>query len=138
MMRFHYIFFAIVAVTGLGATWLLLPSTSETGLMHLKEKRLDTARATFEDLLNKGDYSLDVVMPLVDIYLQYGETDKAIQPAGKVFGSRQLVTRGDHKTGAGEPGGGSSARIHARSRDTRAGAAQSGNTASARTRLPLF
>lgn len=79
MMRLHYIVFAIVAITGLGATWLLLPSNSETGLIHLKEKRLDTARATFEELLKKGDYSLDVVMPLVDIYLQYGETDKAIQ-----------------------------------------------------------
>ena len=79
MMRFHYLFFALVAVGGLGATWLLLPSKTETGLMHLKEKHLDTARATFEDLLNKGDYSVDVAMPLVDIYLQYGETDKAIR-----------------------------------------------------------
>ncbi|MFQ5849292.1 MAG: tetratricopeptide repeat protein [Candidatus Binatia bacterium] len=78
-MRRHYVFFAAVVVIGLGAVFLLIPGERELAYLHLKDKVFGTARETYEQRFAAGDLSPSVVQPLVQLHLQYGDADKAIQ-----------------------------------------------------------
>ncbi len=70
---------ALVVVLGLLGGYLVYPRPPELALMHYKNQQYTAARAEYENLLAKGDASANVVLPLSDLYLIYGEMGKAVE-----------------------------------------------------------
>jgi tetratricopeptide (TPR) repeat protein len=56
----------------------LLPREQELRVMYMKGQRYEQARAEFENQLARGDLSVSIVMPLKDLYVHFGEIDKAV------------------------------------------------------------
>ena len=79
MKTIHYIVVFIIVACGLGVSVLLLPSSAEIALIRFKDKDFESARKSYESRLAAGDLSAAVVMPLSQLYLQYGEVNSAIQ-----------------------------------------------------------
>lgn len=71
-------FGAVLAAGGLAASALILPSASEQALMLFKDKEFGQARALYERYLGEGEQSVAVVIPLIELYLQVGEVERAL------------------------------------------------------------
>ena len=67
-----------VVAAGIGLSLLLLPGDMELALINLKGKNFGDARASYEAQLQEKGPIMGVVVPLVQIYLHYGDIDKAI------------------------------------------------------------
>ncbi len=78
-MRNAHAIVALVVVLGLLGGYLVYPRPPELALMHYKNQQYTAARAEYENLLAKGDASANVVLPLSDLYLIYGEMGKAVE-----------------------------------------------------------
>lgn len=76
--RAYYLAAVALVGAGLAMAYLLVPRDRELGLMYLQDKEFAAARATYEERLAAGDFAVTVVLPLIDIYLHYGEVDKAV------------------------------------------------------------
>ncbi|MBF0349787.1 MAG: tetratricopeptide repeat protein [SAR324 cluster bacterium] len=79
MLRAYYITVILLFISGVFVSWLILPADSELALVMLKDKNFANALEVYEKKLAEGDWSQDVVKPLTDLYLQYGELEKAIR-----------------------------------------------------------
>lgn len=95
-------YYAIIALALLGllTSYILRPSDQEVALMHFQDKYYDEAFNSYKELLQQGDMSVEVVMPLSTLYLQYGDVNNALtlmekfialNPAS-VTGRKQLGT----------------------------------------------
>ncbi len=78
-MRSAHAIVVLVVVLGLVGGYLVYPRPPELALMHYKNQQYTAARAEYENLLAKGDVSANVVLPLSDLYLIYGEMGKAVE-----------------------------------------------------------
>jgi Tfp pilus assembly protein PilF len=76
--RIQYAVFGLLVAGGLTGALLLVPSQGDLALIHLKDKEFDIALTSYEQRLASGDRSPSVVVPLTDLYLQYGNLDRAI------------------------------------------------------------
>lgn len=76
--RMYYLAAVALVVAGLAMAYLLVPRDRELGLMYLQDKQFAAARQTYEERLAAGDFAVAIVLPLIDIYLHYGEVDKAV------------------------------------------------------------
>ncbi|HYR84027.1 MAG TPA: tetratricopeptide repeat protein [Terriglobia bacterium] len=79
MTRIHYFVFAILLAAGLGLAALLVPGKGELALLQFKAREYEIARQSYEERLAAGNRSADVVLPLTQLYLQYGDVDKAVE-----------------------------------------------------------
>ncbi len=77
----------LIMVFGLAAGQLMLPGEEELALMHFRAKEFDQARQAYETLWEKGERSLSMLVPLANLYLQYGDVDRAVEVM------QELVTR---------------------------------------------
>ncbi len=77
MKSAHFLVFLVVLL-GLAGGYLAYPRPLELALMHYKNQQFSIARTAYENLLNEGDISANVVLPLSDLYLIHGEMDKAV------------------------------------------------------------
>jgi thioredoxin-like negative regulator of GroEL len=71
----------LMVLIGLGVSVLVLPSDDEVSLIILKERmdsRYAQAQEHYRKRLESGEVSIDVVMPLVKLYVESGAVDKAI------------------------------------------------------------
>ncbi|MBF0161486.1 MAG: tetratricopeptide repeat protein [Magnetococcales bacterium] len=82
-MKGYHLTLAVLLAMGLGAGYALLPSDQQIALMYLKSKEFDKAQGYLEKLLNAGDLSIPVVVPLSQIYLSYGDLDRTVQLMGR-------------------------------------------------------
>lgn len=78
-MKRYYVILGALVLAGIGGSILLIPDREEIALMHLKDKRFEVAKQTYEDELKKGKDDVSVISPLVDLMLQEGKVDKAIE-----------------------------------------------------------
>ncbi|GEM_PF-1787307 len=78
MKNAHFVVLLVI-VLGLIGGYLVYPRPPELALMHYRNQQYTAARAEYENLLEKGDASANVVLPLSDLYLIYGEMDKAVK-----------------------------------------------------------
>ncbi len=62
----------------LGFSLLLLPDHREVALMQWQDSNYTQAFSSYEKLKDSGDYSPNVVIPLISLYKHYGSTDKAV------------------------------------------------------------
>jgi len=72
---------ALVAAAALGALALsiaMFPRDKQVGLMTLKDHDFDTARTVYESRWNLGDRAASVAIPLTQIYLNFGDIDRAV------------------------------------------------------------
>ncbi len=76
-MRAHFIFVALFVVAGVTTAFLLVPRDKELALMFFKDKDFEAALQVYEDQLANGDWTINVVVPLTQLYLQYGDVDSA-------------------------------------------------------------
>ena len=97
MKPFHYMSLAAIMAGGLAGSLLLIPRDSELGLMYFRGHQYADARRLYEKCVASGDRSIDVVMPLAELYIQSGEVGRAVSllrqsptPAG---GSLELFQR---------------------------------------------
>ncbi|HFC53245.1 MAG TPA: tetratricopeptide repeat protein [Gammaproteobacteria bacterium] len=73
----HYMVVLVVALALLGG-YLVYPRSPELALMRYKNKQYTAARAEYERLLEEGNSSADVVVPLSELYLVYGDMNRAV------------------------------------------------------------
>src|SRR5437588_848611 len=67
---FHNVVCLILIAAGLGIAVLLIPGNDELALLRFKDKEYEVARHSYEERLNSGDRSVDVIVPLTQLYLQ--------------------------------------------------------------------
>lgn len=83
-MKKVYIVLAILALVGSVLGYLLIPRENEMTLVNYKEQVWDFNKDAYESKdayvarFGAGDHSVNVVYPLVDIYLQEGNVNEAI------------------------------------------------------------
>ncbi|MBT5413296.1 MAG: hypothetical protein HOH66_11325 [Rhodospirillaceae bacterium] len=88
--RAYYLAAMSVVAVGLATAYLLLPRDRELGLMYLEDKEFAEARQTYEERLGIGDLGVPVVLPLIEIYLHYGEVDKAVALMERFLAARPM------------------------------------------------
>jgi predicted Zn-dependent protease len=74
----HFIVFSLLLLAGALGGVFLVTGKSEVALIHFRDKDFDTALRQYEQRLATGDASVSVVMPLCQLYLQYGNVEGAI------------------------------------------------------------
>lgn len=78
-MKFrHYVIFAGLLLAGSSGSLLLVAREPELALIDLRDKEYDRALQRYERRIAAGDFSVSVVMPLCQLYLQFGKTGTAI------------------------------------------------------------
>ncbi len=70
---------AFIVILGLGISLAFIPRNMEMTLMHMKNLEFERARHEFAELFEAGDRSVSVSAPLTDLYIYFGEIDKAIE-----------------------------------------------------------
>lgn len=84
MSKRAYIVIALLVIIGVGVSLYLIPGEKELALIEYKDKIYDTeknaysAKDKYIQQLQEGNLSIDVVSALVDIYLQEGNVNEAI------------------------------------------------------------
>jgi lipopolysaccharide biosynthesis regulator YciM/Flp pilus assembly protein TadD len=78
MVRVFYYGTFIIALAGLVLGALVFPGDDEVAFLEYKDQNYSKAYVLYESQVKKGNYSLNVVTPLADLYLKYGEVEKAI------------------------------------------------------------
>lgn len=69
----------LVAFLGVAVAVVLFPSEEERALMYLKDKEFSEALDVYEKMVQKGRLKPGPVKALSDLYIQYGEINKAIE-----------------------------------------------------------
>ncbi len=78
MKRLHYAVFLCLLTVGFGASLLLVPGRDELGLLYFKARKNNEAQSILEQRLRAGEHSIDIVIPLADLYIQSGNVDRAL------------------------------------------------------------
>jgi cellulose synthase operon protein C len=74
----HYAIFAGLLAIGLAGSVLLVPGRDELGLLYFKARQYPQAQRILEQRLAAGEHSIDVAVPLADLYIQSGDVDRAL------------------------------------------------------------
>lgn len=78
-MRLHHLLLGLLVGAGFVGATLLVPGAKELAYMHFKAQNYDFARRDFERMVDGGDFSASVVLPLGELYLIQGEMERAIE-----------------------------------------------------------
>lgn len=77
-MRIAYIIIALLVACGIGVSFYLVPTKEEVAMMKVDGSGLIESQASYETQITVGNLSAEVVFPLVRIYLQNNELERAI------------------------------------------------------------
>jgi len=75
----YYSALFIICIAAVVVSFLLLPTSPETGFMFLRDKQYERSYERFRDLYESGDRSRDVVIPMVNLLLEYAQIDHALE-----------------------------------------------------------
>jgi cellulose synthase operon protein C len=78
MKRLHYVVFLALLAIGFAGSLLLVPGRAELGLLYFKARKNSEAQSVLEQRLRSGQRSIDVVIPLAELYVQSGDVDHAL------------------------------------------------------------
>ena len=71
--------FVVLFVTAvLSGSLLFIPRKQDLAVVQYRSKQFQEARDTYEDLIQSGNLSVEAVRGLSDLYLHYGEVERAI------------------------------------------------------------
>ena len=76
-MRTYFFVILALAVGGVAASIALIPRDKEVALMNFLDAEFESAQQQYLFQLLAGDWSIDVVIPLTQLYLQNDEPDEA-------------------------------------------------------------
>jgi tetratricopeptide (TPR) repeat protein len=96
-MRLHLFLLGLLVAAGLIGSVLLVPGAKELAYMHFKAQNFDLARRDFERMIEKGDVSASVVLPLGELYLIQGEMERAIKLVESYVGANSWDIAGFRK-----------------------------------------
>src|SRR5690348_17003879 len=68
----------LVIFVAMGVGLYLAPTHEEVALMRMKDNHFHDALQRYTTLLGDGDHSINVTAPLINLYVHYGDMDKAI------------------------------------------------------------
>ncbi len=74
-----YLFIGLISLSGLTASLLLIPTGTDAPLMYFYDKQYEKAYSQFHASYQKGNRSLQTVIPYVRILLELAEVDRAIE-----------------------------------------------------------
>jgi outer membrane protein assembly factor BamD (BamD/ComL family) len=74
----QFLIASIVVVIVIGFSLLIIPRKAELGLMYKKGRQYELAKYEFKKQSHKGDLSTKVTIPLMELFLHFGEIDQAI------------------------------------------------------------
>lgn len=74
-----YLVILLLIVLAAGLSLVMIPDAREIALMQFRDKEFDKARVNYEQRLQAGDLTVEVVKSLTDLHLQSGDVDKAIE-----------------------------------------------------------
>ncbi|MBI3813019.1 MAG: hypothetical protein HY279_00930 [Nitrospinae bacterium] len=78
-MKRHYLVFSFVVLVGMLFGFMLIPQKNELSLLYLKDKDYAAALKSYKKELSEGNLSVSVVIPMVHLYLQYGDVNSAVE-----------------------------------------------------------
>ncbi|MBV9507862.1 MAG: hypothetical protein JO323_22965 [Acidobacteriia bacterium] len=78
MKGLRYTALICIVAMGLGGSVLLIPAPGVIGLMYFKGGHYREAKEALERRLSAGDKSVDVVVPLAELYVQSGQVNRAV------------------------------------------------------------
>src|SRR5215469_6011393 len=78
-LKKYYIVIAILVISAIAVSIILMPKSQEIALMEMKDKHFEEARKDYQKQLAEGNLTPEVVNNLTDLYLQIGAVDKAIE-----------------------------------------------------------
>jgi hypothetical protein len=73
-----YLVILILVALGVSLSFLLIPGDQELALMQFRDKEFNKARVAYEQRLESGSLTVDVVSALTNLHLQEGNVDEAI------------------------------------------------------------
>ncbi len=92
-MRKVYPVILLLVLIGVAASYYLMPNDKEVSLIVFKEQidsRYAEVEANFRKRLDAGEVNVNVVTPLVKLYLEHGSVDKAIMVMEKFVAKEPL------------------------------------------------
>lgn len=78
MNRGYYIGVATLVALGVAASIVLKPQEKEVAFMRMKDNHMDEALQLYEKKYADGDRSVNIVMPLANVYLEKGMVENAV------------------------------------------------------------
>ncbi len=75
----YYIITLLLVAAGLTVGVLMKPTRTEIALMNLEDKNFQNALRKYKALIDAGDRSANVIIPLAELYIEYGRVENAIQ-----------------------------------------------------------
>ena len=78
-LKGHYLPFGLLVAGGLIASSLLAPGNYELGQIFIKTHQLDKGSELYQEMVDQGNYSPTVTVPLAKVYLRQGSVDQAIK-----------------------------------------------------------
>lgn len=75
----YYIFLFMICALAFFVSLYLLPTSSETAFMYLYDKQYEKSYERYRSLYERGDRSVDVVIPLVNLLLDYAQIETALE-----------------------------------------------------------
>ena len=90
----HIIALAVVLIaSAVGVGLFLAPSHKEIALMHMDDQDFKTAINNFSSLHDAGDHTINVLAPLINLNVYYGDVDKSIEHVEPERGSHRSGQR---------------------------------------------
>ncbi|SOD98675.1 tetratricopeptide repeat protein [Caenispirillum bisanense] len=77
-LRNHLIAALLMVIAVMAGAFLLIPGERETALMYFRDKEFEQALDRYEAQVRSGNLSPTVIMPLANLYLQYGRVESAV------------------------------------------------------------
>jgi Flp pilus assembly protein TadD len=96
-MPLHFVLLGVLVAAGLIGSVLLVPGAKELAYMHFKAQNFELARRDFERMIEKGDVTASVVLPLGELYLIQGEMERAIKLVESYVGANPWDIAGFRK-----------------------------------------
>ena len=77
--KFYYIVVGAISLTGMALSVFFLPKSTDTPLMYLYDKQYERAYEFYREHYERGDRSTNVMIPLVNILMEYAQIDQSIE-----------------------------------------------------------
>ncbi len=77
--KHYYIVVGAISLTGIALSVFFLPKNTDTPLMYLYDKQYERAYEFYREHYERGDRSTNVMIPLVNILMEYAQIDQSIE-----------------------------------------------------------
>ncbi len=94
-----YLVILLLIILGVALSFVLIPDAREIALMQFRDKEFQQARVNYEQRLEAGDLTVEVVSALTNLHLQSGDVEKAIDVMQRFVGENPDNLKARHELG---------------------------------------